>query len=107
MNTLLSALAWAAAIGTVIFQRALVPLVLLITAELQSAPLPQAPSRAPASGNPVAARGRAGVTTLRPVTPETLSGLTCRQLRAMAGTRRHLPKQHLIAMVLRQQSLAS
>jgi hypothetical protein len=104
MTPLLTTLAWAAAIATVIYQRALVPLTLLVMAELLP---PQEPSQRPIPDDRTAAKGQTGIITLRPVTPEALAGLTCRQLRAMAGTRRHLPKQHLIAMVLHQQPLAS
>jgi hypothetical protein len=77
-------LAWAAALATALWQRLLLPLLLLAIDTCQASETRE--THAP------------GVLGLP--TPAELEGMTCAQLRLMGGISSHLPKRQLIARIL-------
>lgn len=82
------ALAWAAALATALWQRLLLPLLLLALDAYQGAETRETHSKSspgPASWPP---------------SPAELEHMTCSQLRLISGVSSHLPKRKLIARIL-------
>lgn len=86
---LLEAAAWLGAIATVLWQRALLPGLLLIGLWLQLLPEPAA--------NPTTPSIDAKVQRL--FSREDLLAMTRRQLQQLAGTRRNLTKSQLVELI--------
>lgn len=84
-DTALTLLAWTAVIAVQLWQRALLPAALILLDELR---VPPAPVRVPPPAAVPISRD-----------PQQLQQLSCRQLRALAGVRRHLPKRQLIELL--------
>lgn len=89
-DTTITLLAWVAVIATQLLQRVIIPLGLILLDELG---VPSSPAPLPARLAAVVPIG---------ADRQRLEQLSCRQLRAMAGIKRHLPKQALIEVLLQR-----
>jgi hypothetical protein len=96
-DTVITLLAWAAVIATQLLQRVIIPVGLVI---LDGLGIPS-PGR-----TPTAAPSRLAVVVPIAADHQQLERLSCRQLRAMAGIKRHLPKQALIEILLQRSHTA-
>jgi hypothetical protein len=92
--TLVRSAAWASAWAVVLWQRLLLPLLLLALDSLKAAPRQSQPTPAPRPRlTPVARFVEFGPPSL------DVERMTCAQLRELAGTSRHLSKRQLIARI--------
>jgi hypothetical protein len=87
--TLVHSAAWAAAWATVLWQRLLLPALLVAFHSLRAASRESQPETPP----------RLRLAPAIPLKPLPLERMTCAQLRELAGTGRHLSKRELIARI--------